>query len=237
MNSIRKLITTPSIISTSFSITRSAGIINTTRSIGYLHKGPRVRGLLRDEADYLVSPKGLTYGENEENLSSLKSFLGEEYKLPNNIALQILTHKSFSHGLKPFNEKLAIFGSHFLKFKTSVYQITSENNLSSEKSINGLELEQLGTLDSRNLISKFVLAEFIRQQNIGDSIFWKKRNPLITNSKVSGEDSVYARSLEAIVGAIILQHGKSKAEKFVDEILLNKSNEKSLVKIAESTSV
>lgn len=231
MNSIRKLITSQSIIK---NLQPSSGIINSSCSLTYLHKGPRVRGLLRDEADYLVSPKGATYGESEENLSNLKKFLGEEYKLPNNIILQVLTHKSFAHGLKPFNEKLAIFGSHFLKYKASLYAIKTEDDLSSKYAVNGFQIEQLGTPKSKELISTRVAAEFIRSvAKIGDSIFWKKRDPLITNPKVSGEESVFARSLEALVGAILLQHGKSKAEKFIDEILLNKSKEDSLVQIAE----
>lgn len=228
-SSIRKLITTQSI----FKIHQSSSI-NATRSLTYLHKGPRVRGLLRDEAEYLVSPKGATYGESEENLSSLKKFLGEEYKLPNKLILQVLTHKSFAHGLKPFNEKLAIFGSHFLKYKASIFAIKPENELSSNISVNGFQLEELGSAKSKGLISNKTSAEFIRSvAKIGDSIFWKKRDPLITNPNVSGENSVFARSLEALIGAILLQHGKSKAEKFIDEILLNKSKDDSLVKLAE----
>lgn len=232
MNSIRKLITTstPSLFKSSIS-SSSSGIINPSRSVVYLHKGPRVRGLLRDESEYLLSPKGKKYGEEEENLSNLKKFLGDEYKLPNNLILQVLTHKSFAHGFKPFNEKLAIFGSHYLKYKTSLFSINGNGDLSSQYAVNGLELGQLGSKPARDLISKHVLAQFIRFSNIGDSIFWKKRDPLITNSEVSGEDSVFARTLEALIGALLLQHGKAKTEKFVDEILLNESRDGSLVQI------
>lgn len=194
------------------------------RSIGYLHKGSRVRGLVRDESEYLKNPKGLKYELNESNVKSLKEFLGEEYKLPNELILQILTHKSFAHGLKPFNEKLSVYGLHFLKYKTTLFTIGESN-----------EVEKLGTEASKSLNSTLVLAEFLRSQksNIIDSIFWKKRDPLLTNPKQNGENSIYATTTNAIVGGILLHYGKLKANKFVDEVLLKENDENSLVGISK----
>lgn len=182
------------------------------RAMGYLHKGSRVRGLVRDESDYLVSPKGVAYGASEESLSPLKKLLGQEYQLQDDVSLQVLTHKSFAHGKKPFNEKLAVLGSHFLKYKASIFTINTQG------------LDKMGTQKSKELISEKSLARFLEGTGIGESIYWKKRDPLQTDAKQSGQMSVYARTGEAIVGALLLTHGKTKATKFVDEVLLSGDN-------------
>lgn len=241
MNSIRKSITS---FPTNQNITRSCGVISQSRSLVYLHKGQRVRGLLRDEAEFLVSPKGKKYEASEENLTNLKAYLGQEYKLPDELLLQILTHKSFAHGLKPFNEKLAIFGSHYLKYKTSLHSINDTTNTSTstindeqtpkQSTINGLEFSKLGTEVSRLLNSKTVLADYIRSQNLGGEVFWKKRDPLIKDPDRSGENSVFSKTLEALLGALLLHHGTPKTNQFVDGVLLDKSNPASLIGIANT---
>jgi large subunit ribosomal protein L15 len=197
------------------------------RSIGYLHKGTRVRGLIRDEAEYLKSPKGVPYELSEQNISGLKKYLGQEYQLPDKLLLQILTHKSFAHGQKPFNEKLSVYGQHFLKFRTTLFTIHE----GSEE----IKLDNLGSEEAKRLISPVVLAEYIRSlhNDVAGSIFWKKRDALITNPSQSGENQIYASTAFAIVGSILLQHGKDKAAKFVDEVLLKESSENSLVAIAK----
>jgi large subunit ribosomal protein L15 len=189
------------------------------RAIGYLHRGSRVRGLIREESDYLVSPKGKPYGISDESLSQLKQLLGAEYTLPDNISLQILTHKSFAHGRKPFNEKLAVLGSHFLKYKSAIFTMNTQG------------LNHIGTQASKNLISNQTLAQFAVNHDLGDYIFWKKRDITVKDPQKSGQWSVYARTSEAIIGAVLLQHGKEKASKFVDEVLLNGEN--SLLKASQ----
>lgn len=192
------------------------------RSVGYLHKGARVRGLMRDESHYLVNPKGLAYGANDQSLSTLKTLLGSEYALPDEVSLQVITHKSFAHGKKPFNEKLAVLGSHFLKYKATLFTINTQG------------LDRIGSHASKELISDGSMAYFLQSTGVGESIYWKKRDPLQTDPKRSGEVSVYARTGEAILGAILLTHGKEKATKFVDEVLLGGNN--SLVKAVENRS-
>ena len=189
-----------------------------SRGVGYLHRGSRVRGLVRDESDYLVSPKGIPYGASEESLSPLKRLLGDQYALPDEVSLQVLTHKSFAHGKKPFNEKLAVLGSHFLKYKSSIYTINTDG------------LSHIGTQGAKQIISERVLARFVENAGVGESIYWKKRDPLQTDAKKSGQHAVYARTAEAIVGAILLNHGKDTASRFVYDVLLN--GEDGLVKAA-----
>ncbi|ONH68069.1 Ribonuclease 3 [Cyberlindnera fabianii] len=207
---------------TSASNTTSRSLISTVsqkRTVGYLHRGSRVRGLVRDEADYLVSPKGAAYELNDTSIGPLKTLLGSKYALPDELLLQIQTHKSFAHGSKPFNEKIAVYGQHFLKYKTTLHTIETQG------------IDALGSESAKKLISTGVLADFVRSHGLADAIYWKKRNPLQTDVKVSGENSVLARTCEAIVGGILLQRGKETAEQFVDEVMLK--GEKSLVSLSQ----
>lgn len=190
-----------------------------TRMLGYLHRGARVRGLVREEADYLVSPKGNAYELSDKTIGPLKQFLGEKYSLPDELLLQIQTHKSFAHGFRPFNEKIALYGCHFLKYKTTLHTIETEG------------LDKLGSAPAKNLISTPVLAQFVRSHGLGDAIFWKKRDPLQTDPKVSGENAVFARTCEAIVGGLLLHRGKTVAEQFVDEVMLE--GDQSLVALSQ----
>ncbi|CCH40886.1 54S ribosomal protein L15, mitochondrial [Wickerhamomyces ciferrii] len=233
MNSIRKLITTQVPLAQR-ALRPSSSIISQSRSVVYLHKGPRVRGLVRDEEDYMYSPSGKKYGLNQENLQSLKEFLGKEYELPDELSLQILTHKSFAHGIKPFNEKLSILGSHFLKNRASLYTIHKQESKDVDADINGLSISQLGSLTSRNITSSEILYAFIKKNNLTDVIFWKKRDALLTDPSKSGEIKVSDGVVKAIIGAILSHHGKVKAEKFIDDVLLNSSNEKSLVNLSQN---
>ncbi|KAH3675723.1 hypothetical protein WICMUC_002515 [Wickerhamomyces mucosus] len=198
--------------------------ITSYRNIGYLHRGERIRGLIRDESEYLLNPNGLKY--NLESILPLKQYLStlleNKSQINDELLLQISTHKSFAHGSKPFNEKLAIYGGHFLKYKTSLFAIQTGG------------IDSLGSKTSKDLISRKVLAEFIRKNELNQGIYWKKRDQLLTDSSINGEDSVFATVLEALIGGLLLNKGKLITEKFINERLLNETDPNSLINIAKN---
>ncbi|KAH3686445.1 hypothetical protein WICPIJ_002625 [Wickerhamomyces pijperi] len=205
-----------------FPILKAQSTKSLTRSVGYLHAQPkRVRGLVRDPATFLQSPCGKAY--DIQSTSSLKTYLGEEYALDDNLLLQVLTHKSFAHGMKPFNEKLSVHGSQFLKHKSAIHTVNSEKGISA-----------LGSLESRKTLSTDILAAFVKQQGFADVIYWKKRDDSITDPTQSGENSIKAGVLEALIGALLVTRGAGVAEKFVFEKLLSENSKDSLVNIVRA---
>ncbi|GMM38800.1 mitochondrial 54S ribosomal protein YmL15 [Saccharomycopsis crataegensis] len=204
-----------------------------------VNTGSRVRGMLRDPADYLVSSSGRRYPENATGMapiiSNLKNYLSQNSVegIDDKVLLQVLTHKSFAHGKKPFNEKLSVFGVHLLKEISAIHLIESE--ASEGASVEGLNVDVLGGTLSKRLLHKSVLAQFTRLNipGIEKDIFWRNRNLMITDPAVNGENVVLFDTILATVGAVNLIKGKGVASDFIGKAIL--SGENSLVELAKAT--
>lgn len=212
------------------------------RLITYLHSGSRVRGLKRDPEAFLKNPKGLSYNalkqsEYQDKVAQILKLKELDIDLPNEIILQCLTHKSFAHGSKPYNEKLCLLGAHFLKYQASIHSLKQQDFLSPvaedkvQQSIKGLNFTNLGTQVAKLLISRAVTARFIKEKSLDSLIFWKMKDPL-RDSHHNGETAIYSTVLNAIVGGILATNGPAKAIDFVNKVLLNSESDVSLVKIA-----
>lgn len=211
------------------------------RSITYLHTGSRVRGLKRDPAEALKNPEGLHYDSFKENeLSQVRKALRLEENniaLPDGVILQCVTHKSFAQGIKPYNQKLAMLGSHFLKYQASVYSLkqqdasSSDPTVDSQNKINGLNFSNLGAQLSKSIISKDVVAKHIKEKQLDSLVFWNKRD-IDRDHKYNGEYTVLQSVLNAFVGSIYLLNGAEKAGEYVNNELLGESKT-SLVHIAK----
>lgn len=188
-----------------------------TRSI-YLHKGPRVEGLKRDPEAAFINPKGIKYGLNETNISHIKSFLGDKYNIPDEIALQVITHKSFGNGIKPYNEKLAAMGSKLLSLYFAKY--VTNQPCKHDNGVEGKNLDVLGSPMSRELPSLKTAAIFAKSNNINEIMFWHTRNSTL-GFESSGELKVSGELLFSLVGAVNFYHGKNKAEQFITEKLVD----------------
>ncbi|SCU89369.1 LAFA_0E17546g1_1 [Lachancea sp. 'fantastica'] len=217
------------------------------RSVTYLHSGSRVRGLKRDPSEYLRLPSGLLYTEIEptsyhDTIRSRLNLQNHGVTLSDDVILQCLTHKSFAHGGKPYNEKLALLGAHYLKYLASVFSLKLPAPLSpvsaekTQKSINGLNFTNLGSQGSKSLISKNTTAELIRKRQLDSYVFWKKRDPLQT-AAYNGESAVYASVLNALVGGMLLTNGPEKTSEYIQKEFLDSSKEASLVRVASSYDV
>lgn len=212
------------------------------RLITYLHSGARVRGLKRDPESYLKNPKGISYNalkqsEYHDKVIQILRLKELGINLPNNVLLQCLTHKSFAHGSKPYNEKLSLLGAQFLKYQASIHSLNQSDVLSPvavgkvQQSINGFNFTNLGTQLSKLLISRPVTARFIKDKKLDSLIFWKMKDPL-KDSHHSGETTIYSTVLNAFVGGILATNGPIKTVEFVKKVLLNSESDVSLVNIA-----
>lgn len=186
------------------------------RSI-YLHTGPRIAGIRRDPREVFTTSSGHTHGTSPENLKHIKQFLLDKYAIPDEVVLQVLTHKSFGNGIKPYNEKLSTMGSKLLNLVLAKYVVNKEttNNLA----VNGKNLDVLGTPMAKELGGRMALGVFAKNAKLNTIMFWKSYNSLLSFEK-SGELKVSAQMMYALVGAVTFIHGKKAAEKFVEEKLL-----------------
>lgn len=216
------------------------------RLITYLHSGPRVRGLKRDPVSYLKSPKGISYTDVKlpEYKSKVQQALQFEQcgiDLPEELILQCFTHKSFAHGSKPYNEKLNVLGCQFLKYEAAIHSLRQKAQLSPvasnkvQQPLNGLNFTNLGTAVSKLIISKASTAQYIKEKQLDTLIFWKMRDAT-KDGRYNGENTVFASTLNALVGAVLISNGPEKASNFVQQVLLNGENNISLVKIANEQS-
>lgn len=183
----------------------------------YLHKGARVSGLKRDPQEVFTTHKGVTYGKSEENLKYIKEFLSSKYQIPDDLALQVLTHKSFGNSIKPYNEKLTAMGSKMLNlfFAKHCISDTTTNDLS----INGKNLDVLGSPIAKELSGGLSLGIFAKNHKLNSIMFWKSYNHDLSFES-SGEMKVSAQMVKAMVGAVTIIHGKPAAEEFIQEKLL-----------------
>ncbi|SGZ46775.1 CIC11C00000003819 [Sungouiella intermedia] len=183
----------------------------------YLHTGPRVGGIRRDPTEVFTTASGHFHGTNPENLKHIKLFLLDKYAIPDDLALQVLTHKSFGNGIKPYNEKLSTMGSKLLNLTLAKYVVSKQT--SNELAINGKNLDVLGTPMAKELGGRMALGVFAKNSKLNTIMFWKSYNSHLSFEQ-SGELKVSAQMMYALVGAVTFVHGKKAAEQFVEEKLL-----------------
>ncbi|RKP29050.1 hypothetical protein METBISCDRAFT_19578 [Metschnikowia bicuspidata] len=175
----------------------------------------------KDLAAVLQFPSGETYGCNSHNLQHIKTFLSDRYAIPDDMALQVLTHKSFTNGLKPYNEKLSAMGSKLLNLFSAKFVV--EGATTNELAVNGKNLDVLGTPIAKELGGRMALGLFAKASKLNTIMFWKSYNSLLSFQE-SGELKVSAQMMYALVGAVTFIHGKKAAEMFVREKLLDGPN-------------
>lgn len=177
----------------------------------------RVRGVKKPESDYMTSSTGIKYPGNESTLQPAKELLTKEYQLPDATILQSLTHKSFAHAKKPFNEHLVDLGNQFLRVAVCDYALTRPTT--NPEAVNNCNFDvDFQVLDT--VSSTTVLSEIAKRHKLDTSMFWKNPRPTQPSHR-SGQDSVSAQVVKALVGAVYLHHGHDKAVEFVRNRLVN----------------
>ncbi|KAJ9095526.1 hypothetical protein QFC19_007507 [Naganishia cerealis] len=187
----------------------------------YLHKGPRVSGLKRDPDEVFTTFTAHKYGENADNLRPIKQFLDDKYAISDELALQVLTHKSFGNGIKPYNEKLSAMGLKVLNLYCAKYT-TDTPTTANENAIDGKNVDVLGSPMAKELAGRLALGLFAKSHKLNQVLFWKSYNHSL-GFEASGEMKVSAQMMYALIGAVTFTHGKTVAEEFILEKLMKAS--------------
>ncbi|KAI4722975.1 RNase III domain protein [Aureobasidium sp. EXF-10727] len=156
------------------------------------------------------------------------SFLGKngDAILPEEIKWLAVTHKSFDHARRGFNDKLAFLGKRLCDVQCSLALIEQGPSLQgwqepkkkwSHPAMRGVE--NLSDFSKNQTLDKDRLASLARQYGLDAVVRWKPRN--IDNLSSSGVDVVLAHTLYSIVGAVAMEKGGDFANKIVRERILN----------------
>lgn len=178
---------------------------------------PRSGGLRKDAAQVMRTAQGHSHGASEANLQHVKGFLADKYAIPDDMALQVLTHKLFANGIKPYNEKLGAMGAKLLNLYLAKHVVAAPT--ANDTAIAGKNLDVLGTPMAKELGGRLAAGVFAQKQKLNPVMFWTSYNHLLSFEQ-SGELRVSAQLLYALVGAVTFTHGKARAEEFVREKLL-----------------
>lgn len=133
----------------------------------------KAAGYKKNPEDYL-SVNGTLYPGTSDTLKTTKDFLGQDYALPDDLILQALTHKSFAHGLKPYNENLAIIGRHFLRLQTFIHATSQKSE--NPSALNGVNFDVSVAKISNLMSATPVTSQVCVNTGISSNIFWKAPN-------------------------------------------------------------
>ncbi|KAF2232850.1 hypothetical protein EV356DRAFT_534355 [Viridothelium virens] len=158
---------------------------------------------------------------------------GGDRLLPEEVKWLAITHKSFDHGRRGFNDRLAYFGKRVVDLQTSLALLTAPDpeiqNSSNPQldefgrtpfqhhSLNGLD--KLTESAKAKELDKSRLAQLAESYGLAKVIRWKPKNT--RNLAGSGIDVVLAHTIYAIVGAITLQNGGEIGNRIVKDRVLN----------------
>ena len=182
------------------------------RSIVFV-RGQRVQGLIRDPSEVLSSD-GVKYGAESDNLTPLKNYLSSlnlstKIELSDELLLQIITHKSFAHGSKPYNAHISFLGEQILQLCATKHVIGQSKSL-----------DAIGSLAHRIMWSDKLLAAFAESKNIDKVFFCKKALPGGNIDKLYKPKSIYSTITSSLIGAIASKYGKHAAEEFIEKELI-----------------
>ncbi|MCJ1335833.1 hypothetical protein MMC09_001107 [Bachmanniomyces sp. S44760] len=152
---------------------------------------------------------------------------GGDRMLTEEVKWLAVTHKSFDHGRRGFNDRLAFFGKRTVDLQISSALVTSNPKSRPEPDQYGrmpFQHPALEGLEGLNQDSKEratdikQLAGIAANSGLAGVLRWKPKKA--ENLKGSGEDLVLAQALYAIVGAIALQKGGEVANKIARDRIL-----------------
>ncbi|KAI4760900.1 RNase III domain protein [Aureobasidium sp. EXF-3400] len=166
--------------------------------------------------------------------TAYNSFLGKngDTILPEEIKWLAVTHKSFDHARRGFNDKLAFLGKTLCNVQCSlalleqpsrpedrfpVERIRNQHKSYAHPAMRGLH--HVSDFAKQQTLSKERLASLARQYGLNAVVRWKPRN--VDNLSSSGVDVVLAHTLYSIVGAVAMEKGGEFANKIVRERILN----------------
>ncbi|KAF2815985.1 uncharacterized protein BDZ99DRAFT_432860 [Mytilinidion resinicola] len=154
--------------------------------------------------------------------------LGEAAPLSDEVKWLAVTHKSFDHGRRGFNDRLAVLGRRVISLQTSLALLNStpSSTPAAPDAYNRVPvahpaLAGLGGLTAETkaeVLSKARLAGLAERYGLDKVTRWKPKKT--DNLHGSGIEVVITTSLYAIVGAVALEKGGHVAERVVREKIL-----------------
>jgi large subunit ribosomal protein L15 len=160
---------------------------------------------------------------------------GGDKMLGDDVKWLAVTHKSFDHGKRGFNDRLAYLGRRIVELQTSQALINSPQEHQWPRDPNGVPMnDEYGrkpylhpalnglqglTDEAENLVlSKSRLAPIAERYRLDKVTRWTPKRA--DNLQGSGFETVLMTSLYAIVGAVALERGGEVANKVVQEKIL-----------------
>ncbi|KAF2140210.1 uncharacterized protein K452DRAFT_230719 [Aplosporella prunicola CBS 121167] len=140
-----------------------------------------------------------------------------------------VTHKSFDHGRRGFNDRLAFLGRRIIELQTSLALLNTPRSGAKQHTADayGREpykhpaldgLDNLAGGSKEEILSRDRLAGLAKQHGLSYVIRWRPKKS--DSMKGSGLNTVLAHTLYAIVGAIAMQKGGDVANQVVKERIL-----------------
>ncbi|KAL8932713.1 MAG: hypothetical protein Q9216_006716, partial [Gyalolechia sp. 2 TL-2023] len=168
--------------------------------------------------------------EDPEKLNRvLTRVLGEDSDrlLTDEVKWLAVTHKSFDHGRRGFNDRLAYLGKRIVELQASLHMIAASaaapeppapdpwgrQSYDEPKGLAGLTLQR-----KTEILNKQRTAKLASKYGLSNVLRWKPKQP--EKWKESGVDVVLTQALYAIVGAISLQNGGEVANRITRERIL-----------------
>ncbi|KAF6218827.1 hypothetical protein HO133_005370 [Letharia lupina] len=179
-----------------------------------------------------VANNDFAVNEDPERLDNVYNrVLGKEgYKmLTDEVKWLAVTHKSFDHGRRGFNERLAFLGKRIVQLQTSLtlFHSSSATPFPETQDQYGREPFRHPALDGlagvsaeskEQILRTGRTAQLAEKYGLNTVVRWKPRT--MANLKGSGQLIVTSRALYAIVGAVALQKGGEVANNVVRERIL-----------------
>ncbi|KAH3905479.1 hypothetical protein HBH56_218300 [Parastagonospora nodorum] len=185
-------------------------------------------------APYRIRPKakGGVFKVNEDPRRLDEAYIrmlgpGGDELLGDEVKWLAVTHKSFEHGKRGFNDRLAYLGRRIVELQTSQALISSPQEAQAETDEFGripfqhpalIGLQGLSDEAQSKILDKARLAQIAERYGLDKVTRWTPKRA--DNLQGSGIESVLMTSLYAIVGAIALERGGEAANKVVQEKIL-----------------
>ncbi|KAF2871318.1 ribonuclease-III-like-domain-containing protein [Massariosphaeria phaeospora] len=177
-------------------------------------------------------PRGPVFRVNEDPRRLDDAYVkmlgpGGDKVLTDEVKWLAVTHKSFDHGRRGFNDRLAFLGRRIVSLQTSHALLSSQHVQPQpdeygrtpylHPALNGLPGLSHEAKDA--VLDKAQLSTIAERYNLDRVTRWKPKRA--DNLKGSGVDAVLATSLYAIIGAIALERGGDIANKVTQERILS----------------
>ncbi|KAF2265126.1 hypothetical protein CC78DRAFT_515948 [Lojkania enalia] len=179
-------------------------------------------------------PKGPPFKVNDDPRKLDDAYVrmlgrGGDKLLSEEVKWLAVTHKSFDHGRRGHNDRLAFLGRRIVSLQTSLALIHSPQAPQTlEVDVHGRTPYQHAALNGLQgltpeakdtVLSKDRLAPIAERYGLDKVTRWKPKNA--ANLHGSGQDSVLSTSLYAVIGAIALERGGEIANKIAQDKILS----------------